>query len=264
VWRLGVVGNTALDVVRGRRPRVGGGPYHCARGLRAARAPAVLVTKLAEADRPALLPRLVALGLHVEWKPSETTAGFSMRYVGDRRLMTVDVVGPTWTPEDARGWVSDALGPAEWVHVAPLARSDFPAETLAALARGRRLSLDGQGLVRRAATGPLALDADYDPAVLEHVSVLKLAEEEYETIGREPHELGVREVLITRGSRGARVWADGRLEDVPARPVDRNPTGAGDAFVAAYLVARYSGLRPVQAARRASHVVAAVLSGWAP
>ena len=263
MWRLGVVGNLSMDVVRGRRPRVGGGPYHCGRALRTARAPTVLVTKCAEADRPSLLPRLVALGLHVEWRPGETTAAFSMRYVGDQRLMTVDALGPTWTPEDARGWVAAALGRAEWVHVAALARSDFPAETLAELARGRRLSLDGQGLVRPAATGPLLLDADFDPAVLEHVSVLKLAEEEYEAIGREPAELGVPEVLITRGSRGARVWAEGRLEDVPARPVDRNPTGAGDAFVAAYLVARYSGLRPVPAARRATHVVAAVLSGWA-
>src|SRR5206468_93853 len=66
----------------------------------------------------------------------------------------------------------------DWVHVAPLARSDFPVETLAELARGRRLSLDGQGLVRPAEIGPLRLDGGYDPALLRAVTVLKLAEEE--------------------------------------------------------------------------------------
>lgn len=264
MWRLGVVGNLALDVVEGRPPRPGGGPFHCARALRALRAPAVVVTKCAPEDRAALLPRLIALGLHVEWRPAQSTSAFSMSYMGDQRLMTVEALGPTWTPQEARGWVREALGRAEWVHVAGLARSDFPPETLAELARGRRISLDGQALVRAAATGPLLLDSDFDPAVLEHVSVLKLAEEELEAIDREPGQLGVPEVLVTRGSRGSLVWAGGRLEDVPARAVTgRDPTGAGDAFVAAYLVSRRSGLPPVAAARRATAVVAAVLAGWA-
>jgi sugar/nucleoside kinase (ribokinase family) len=263
VWRLGVVGNLSLDVVEGRPPRPGGGPYHCARALRALRTPSVLVTKCAEADRAALLPSLIALGVPVKWRPSEATAAFAIGYLGDHRLMSVESLGPTWTPEEARGWVADALGRTEWVHVAGLARSDFPAETLAELARGRRVSLDGQALVRPAATGPLVLDGDFDPAVLEHVSVLKLSEEELEAVGREPEELGVAEVLVTRGSRGSRIWAGGRMEEVPARPVTgRDPTGAGDAFVASYLLARYSGLPPVAAARRATAVVAAVLAGW--
>jgi sugar/nucleoside kinase (ribokinase family) len=264
VWRLGVVGNLSLDVVEGRAPRPGGGPFHCARALRALRAPAVVATKCAPEDRRALLPPLIALGPHVEWRPARSTAAFAMSYAGDRRLMTVEALGPAWTPEEAGGWLREALGRAEWVHVAGLARSDFPAETLAELARGRRISLDGQALVRPAATGPLVLDGGFDPSVLEHVSVLKLAEEELEAIGREPEDLGVPEVLVTRGSRGSLVWAGGRLEEVPARAVTgRDPTGAGDAFVAAYLVSRYSGLPPAPAARRATAVVAAVLAGWA-
>ena len=44
------------------------------------------------------------------------------------------------------------------------------------------------------------------------------------------------------------------LERVPARPVggEIDPTGAGDAFTAAYLVSRSSGYAPVPAARRAT------------
>jgi sugar/nucleoside kinase (ribokinase family) len=46
---------------------------------------------------------------------------------------------------------------------------------------------------------------------------------------------------------------------VPARDIARDPTGAGDAFGAAYLASRAEGHAPVSAARRATAVVAAVL-----
>jgi sugar/nucleoside kinase (ribokinase family) len=142
-----------------------------------------------------------------------------------------------------------------WVHVAPLVRSDFDADTLAAFARGRRLLLDGQGLVREAKLGHLSLDADFDPRVLEHVTMLKLAEEEAEIVG----DVDVPELLITRGEGGSTVQYKGRAVDVPANPLPRDPTGAGDAFGAAYLSSRAEGYGPVAAARRATSVVAALL-----
>jgi sugar/nucleoside kinase (ribokinase family) len=175
--------------------------------------------------------------------------------------MVVDALGPSWTPADLRG-----LERAGWVHVGALARSDFPAATLAALARDRRVSFDGQGLVRPDRTGPLELDAEYDPEVLRHVSVLKLAEDEARTLVGEPtgealRALGVPEVLVTLGSRGSLVFAEGLLVAVPARPLEGkvDPTGAGDAFSAAYLVSRATGYAPVAAARRATALVAGLL-----
>jgi sugar/nucleoside kinase (ribokinase family) len=144
--------------------------------------------------------------------------------------------------------------------VAPLARSDFPSETLARIARGRRLSLDGQGLVRVPALGELRLDSAYDPALLEHVQVLKLAEEEAEVLG-DPAALPVPEVLVTYGTRGATVYAEGKVEHVGAFGIDTDPTGAGDAFSIAYIAARDRRLRPVPAARHAAAVVAEMLAG---
>jgi sugar/nucleoside kinase (ribokinase family) len=224
-----------------------------------------VVTKLAEADRPQLLPPLVALGVPVEWRPAKATAAFEITYDGDARTMNVEAVGDPWTPEEARGWVADALAGAEWIHVGPIARSDFPPETLAELARGRFVSLDAQGLLRPARAGPLRLDADFDREALRHVSVLKLAEEEAQALAGGANEaalraLGVPEVVVTFGPRGSLVLAGGRLERVPAhelRPAD--PTGSGDAFAAAYLAGRATGLRPAAAARRATAVVAALL-----
>jgi sugar/nucleoside kinase (ribokinase family) len=248
---VAVVGNLSIDRIEGSRPRIGGGAYHSARALRlVARDPRILA-RCGDADRRMLVPRLAALGVPARVLHGEHTAAFSFTYAGDRRLMHVDAIGDAWTPDDASALESHV----RWVHVAPLVRSDFDAETLAALARGRRLLLDGQVLVRVPKVGALELDADFDPGVLEHVTILKLAEEEAEIVGN----VDVPELLITRGSRGSTVRHEGRTVDVPAQPLPRDPTGAGDAFGAAYLSSRAKGYGPVAAARRATSVVAALL-----
>ncbi len=265
---VAVVGNIAIDIVEGAPERVGGGAFHAGRALRLLHTPARLVTKCATADRARLLPPVAALGLPVSSQGGDSTVAFGMHYDGDVRTMEVLALGDSWTPEEARGWVKEALARVEWVHVAPLLRSDFPAETLRELARGRRLSYDAQGLVRPARTGPLVLDDDFDPEVLRHVSVLKLADDEAEALfGGEPSladltELGVPEVLVTQGSRGVLVFAGGRVEHVPAKPLagDVDPTGAGDAFSAAYLSARNGGHAPVSSARRAGALVAGLIA----
>ena len=171
--------------------------------------------------------------------------------------MSIGDPGSPWTLEDAR-----AVGRAEWVQVGGLTRADFPPDVLAALARDRRLALDGQALVRRAGTGPLVLDADFDPAVLRHLTALKLNEEEVAALGGEEEviKLGVPELLLTHGSTGALLISRGVRERIPVRRIDTDdPTGAGDAFLAAYAWARAAGHRPVSAARHAATTAARVL-----
>jgi sugar/nucleoside kinase (ribokinase family) len=262
VPRLAVVGNLSLDRVEGGPPRAGGPPFWAARALRALGAPALVAAKCADSDRVVLARPLVALGIPVLWLGGASTAAFSIRYDGDHREMTVDRIGDPWTPDDAR-----RLGDARWVHVGALAQTDFPAETLAELAADRRLLFDGQGLVRPPRTGPLELHADYDPEVLRHVTVLKLAEEEARVLVGEPDEaglraLGVAEVVVTLGSQGSLVFADGRLERVAAQPVSGpvDPTGAGDAFAVAYMAARAGGHAPVPSAKRAGALVTGLLA----
>ena len=181
--------------------------------------------------------------------------------------MTVEALGPEWTAAEMRDWVARGLDGAGWVQVAALRREEFSADALGELARGRRVMLDGQGLVRSPATGPLVADAGYDPAVLKHVSILKLSEFEANLLGglgeHALRRFGVAEIVVTLGSRGALVLDRNGLEHVPARPIDPgvDPTGAGDAFGAAYLVARAEGGGPVGAARRACALAADLLAG---
>ena len=65
----------------------------------------------------------------------------------------------------------------------------------------------------------------------------------------------VPELIVTHGARGATVNG----VHVKAEPVDGDPTGAGDMFGAAYLVARSEGADPVAAAQRATALVSELL-----
>ena len=249
---IGLLGNLSRDVLPGEPPRIGGGPYHGARALRRLRVPARIVARCAVADRDDLVPPLVRLGTPVRYVPGESTTICAFTYDGDRRTMSLDALGDAWLPVDVPPLR------ARWVHVAPLSRGEWPADTLAALAKRYRVSLDGQGLVRPARIGPLVLDDDFDREILRHVWVLKLAAEEAEVLG-DVAALGVREVVVTRGSRGSTVYYGGTAERVPAHRRAGDPTGAGDAFATAYVVGRNAGLGPGGAARRATAVVASLL-----
>jgi sugar/nucleoside kinase (ribokinase family) len=251
---IALIGNLSRDLLPGRPPQAGGGPFHGARALQRLRVPARVIARCAEADRDTLLPPLVRLGTPTRYVRGESTNTFSFSYDGDVRTMSINALGDVWHPADV-----PELPSGRWVHVAPLARGEWPVETIAALARRRRVSFDGQGLVRRPEIGPLQLDDDFDREILRHIWVLKLADEEAEVLG-DPAALGVREVLLTHGSRGSTIYYGGTSEHVPAHAIGTDPTGAGDAYATAYVVARNAGFAPVGAARRATAVVASMLA----
>jgi sugar/nucleoside kinase (ribokinase family) len=261
---LAVIGPLARDVVDGRADRIGGGPWYAGRALRALHQEALVVAKCGEAERRAYLRRLASLGLPVTLTAAGETTSFSFRYDDHgRREMHVEAIGEPWEEGDAPDHV---LRRVEWAHVAPLLRGDFSPEALERIARRRRVLLDGHGLVRVRGVGPLALDGDFDRALLKHVSILKLADEEAHAILghadlEELRGLGVPEIVVTFGAGGSLVLTRDAVVRVAARTVRGDPTGAGDAFSVTYLGARAGGHRPISAARRASALVSALLSG---
>jgi sugar/nucleoside kinase (ribokinase family) len=220
-------------------------------------------TPHARSERRPYLQRLAALGIPVSLAAGGETTAFSFRYDADgNREMHVEAIGEPWCEGDEPDRV---LRLVEWIHVAPLLRDDFPPEALERIARRRRVLLDAHGLVRPRRVGPLALDADFDRALLRHVAILKLSEEEAHTILggadlEELRELGVPEVVVTFGAGGSLVLTRDAAVRVTAQPARGDPTGAGDAFSVAYLSARAGGHRPISAARRASALVTALLT----
>ena len=237
--------------------------FYSARALAHLGADAHAAASCAAADRAHLLPPLEAFGLPVTWYESETTTAYDFHYEGDRRIMRQESVGEPWTAERA----VEAVGDAGWIHVGALVRTDFPEGTLAALAgRGRRLLVDGQGLVRMPALGPLQTDGEIG-GVLKHVTILKLNDEEAETLvgSAEPERLralGVPEVILTLGSKGSFVVTESAVEHAPAKeiggPVD--PTGAGDTALAGLLCARISGRGDARLLSRDLHLAALAAS----
>jgi len=258
-----VIGPLSRDVVGGRSRGIGGGPWYAARALRALQQEAMVVAKCGEPERRPYLWRLASLGLPVSLTAAGETTAFSFRYDAEgNREMRVEAIGEPWSEGDEPERV---LRRVEWVHVAPLLRDDFPPETLEWIARRRRVLLDGHGLVRARRMGPLSLDGEFNRALLRHVSILKLAEEEARAILGDGQleglrELGVPEVVVTFGAGGSLILTRDASVRVPTRPARGDPTGAGDAFSLAYLSARAGGHRPISAAHRASALVTALLS----
>ena len=133
-------------------------------------------------------------------------------------------------------------------------------------ATDRRVSYDGQGLVRCAELGPVRFDGEFDRDVLTHISFLKLAEEEAaafmprvtdEAIFR----LGVPEVVVTLGSRGSIVYAGGASTPIPCRPIHGvDLTGLRRRVRRRLPRGARRGLGPVAAARRATALVALLLT----
>jgi len=261
--RIAALGHITRDVVAGSEPRPGGGVFWSTRALARLGADASVHASCSAEHRPQLVPPLKAFGLPVTWHPSSQTTEYSFHYDGDRRIMWQDAVGDPWTSEQAVA----AAGDAAWINVCALTRTDFPEETLAALAAdGRQLLVDLQGLVRMATIGPLQTDERIGD-VLRHVEVLKLNDEEAVTLvgSAEPErllQLGVPEVVLTLGSQGAWVVTPKLVEHVPAVPVDGpvDPTGAGDTYSVTYIVQRVAGAEPVEAARVAAATVSEFLA----
>lgn len=260
---IAVLGHLTRDVVAGGEPRPGGGVFWSTRALARLGAEADVHASCSAWDRPALVPPLEAFGLPVTWHESATTTAYSFHYEGDRRIMRQDAVGDSWPAKRA----VEAAAEATWVNVCALTRTDFPPDTLAALAvGGRRLLVDAQGLVRTPALGPLQRDAHIGD-VLGHIDVLKLNDDEARVLvgSAEPEKLrplGVPEVVLTLGSQGAWVVTPELIEHIAPIPVDGDvdPTGAGDTYSVTYIVQRAAGADPVEAARAAAETVSAFLS----
>lgn len=265
---IGLVGQSVLDRAHwpnGRiEERLGGAPIFAGRALADAW-PAVVLTHggSSELRRP-----LQELGLRIVAGPSALTSVFEVTLYGDGTWSEeVTAIGDPFTKRDLETWMAAGLAHCASIVCGTQLRGDFAADTLDALAQGgRRLYLDGQGPARPRRLGPIRLEGSLDPTTLRNVSVLKLSEEEADTlIGGIDAEAalatGVPVVVVTRGEQGAIVLEDGYATEVRVEPVLglADTVGAGDSFLALMAAAAADGADPITATRRACDGVAALL-----
>ncbi|MCV7018323.1 PfkB family carbohydrate kinase [Mycolicibacterium aichiense] len=260
-----VLGNLAVDVINGGPKTPGGCASFSGVAMAAAGGPGGIVALAADEDHSLYEPLLDRFGSLIRILPADCTSAFRLDYEDvDHRRMSVEAIGPVWSAAEVEAADPDTT----WVHLAPLLRTDFPAETLALLAqRGHRVAYDGQGLVRADRLGPLVVDRHYPPELLDHLSILKLAEDEAVIVADGPFDettaarLGVPEILVTYGSEGCDIYTGDTRVRVPAawRVDGVQTTGAGDMFTTCYVANRAAGADPRAAAAAASELVAGEL-----
>ena len=265
---IGLIGQSVLDRTQwpdGRvEERLGGAPVFAARAV-ADVWPAVVLTHGGAAE---LRQPLHELGLRIVEGPSSLTTVFEVTLYGDGTWSEeVTAIGDPFTARDLVTWMAADLASCSSIVCGTQLRGDFTAETLAALGQGGRpLYLDAQGPARPRRQGYIRLEGPLDVDTLRCVSVLKLSEEEANTLiggidAKAALATGVPVVVVTRGEQGAIVLADGEATEIRVEAVLglADTVGAGDSFLALMAAAAEDGADPIAATRRACNGVADLL-----
>jgi 1D-myo-inositol 3-kinase len=191
---------------------------------------------------------LRAAGVEVDARPAAQTTCFENVYAGGRRRQRVLAVASpldepampvTGATAAGAGAAGSAAGDVGVIFACPVI-AEVGAGALAA-PPGVILAAGLQGWLRAVAPDGTVTRRGLDPAMFAPCHVLFCSVED---LGEEADDLIPRLcavaqiVVVTEAERGARVYLEGRRHRVcahPAREVD--PTGAGDVFAAAFLVA---------------------------
>ena len=149
-------------------------------------------------------------------------------------------------------------------HLGTLLPDDFSLEAIEGLRQRGMVSVDVQGYLRQVVGQDVVpMDWSHSRTLLSMVDVVKLNEMEMHVVTGtdDPHEAarriadcGVGQVLLTFGSMGSLIYAEGNFYEIPAyRPrciVD--VTGCGDTYSAGYLYGRATGMDYADAGRLAA------------
>jgi hypothetical protein len=247
--RIGLLGHTVIDTVvgpdGGESRRLGGTPLYARRAVEAIGEECVVVTRGADPGNAVVIPGGPAYESRLDHRN------------GTRQVLAR--FGLPFSAADVEKYVLPAVDGCEWLHLGSQGASDFPPETIAALAAaGHRLSLDGQGPARGSDPGPVRL-RPFPPASIAGVAVIKLNHREAVASAGERLDveallgLGAPEVCGTMGADGVLTATSDGVVRVPGTGAGtyRDPTGAGDSFAAAYVLARARGVPAAVAAAQA-------------
>ena len=208
-----------------------------------------LVTALAEKDMY-IVEDLRDKGIEVKVLPSANTVCFENIYTEnqDHRTQRVSQKADPFCPSQLQKIEATVF------HLGPLLADDIPVESIRTLSQKGLVSLDIQGYLREVRdTRVCAIDWSAKKEALQYVDILKANESEmlvltgYSDVRRSARVLfdwGVKEVVITLGSRGSVIYNGQNFYTIPAySPVTSvvDATGCGDTYMAGYLYQRIKG-----------------------
>lgn len=272
--KVAVVGPVCLDrvIIDGiENYQPGGVTYYVAHALQNLGAEVIVVGSCG-ADKPDW-PDFKSEIHHV---PAEDTLLFTNEYSSsapDMRRQSTNGVPNRISPDDLE---SIDLHGVDFIVGGPLFHDNLPQETIEALSKLGPLALAVQGLFRHSRESyvfwqhPIEVYRCYP-----HVSYLIGDEEEINFLGnsngvrqnaRHIQSYGVRNVVVTKASRGSEIYLGNRRYTIPAfqpRPVV-DPTGAGDSYLAGLLVATKHFQNPLDQGRFAAMVATMSIENIGP
>jgi sugar/nucleoside kinase (ribokinase family) len=226
----------------------GGTAFYFSSALSSLNLQYLLVTAVAEQEMH-YVRRLEQTGIKVLCLPSAHTVCFENMYADDQdhRVQRVTRKADAFRIEQFEAVSSNIF------HLGPLLADDIPTDMIAVLAAKAKISLDVQGYLR-ALDGEDVVAVDWKDkiATLASIHYLKASESEAEVLtgvvdvqesARILAGWGVKEVIITMGSKGSLVYSEGMFYSIPAFPPThlKDATGCGDTYMAGYLYQRSKG-----------------------
>jgi len=247
-----VIGPITRDIIRiagkPQKEMPGGVVYYASHTYRSLGLRTAVITKAVQQDADELLQELRQIGVQTYCRHSDSTTVFENVYKGgnlDCREQSVASVAAPFTSVDLADMEARAF------HLGPLTESDMDPVFIEAVSRrGERVGLDVQGLLRKVVNGKVQpIDWAEKRAGLAYVDALKAdlqeaqllsGKEDPEQAAYQIAEFGPSEVIITLGSRGSLILAQGKLQRIPAYspPQIVDATGCGDTYFAGYIFQR--------------------------
>ena len=207
-----------------------------------------LITALAPSEYKAV-EDLRAKGIQVEVLPSRKTVYFENIYgenQDDRKQRVLAKADP-FTVEELKD------EEAKFFHLGSLLSDDFSLDVVKLLSGKGKLAVDAQGYLREV-RGEQVYPTDWKDKrdALKYIGILKVNEHEAEVLtgfkdfkqaALQLAEWGVKEVLLTLGSLGSIIYAEGTFYKIPAYPAKNvvDATGCGDTYSMGYLYMRNKG-----------------------
>jgi len=249
---LTVIGHVAIDRIvsrNGERVQLGGPPSYIAIASQILGVDIRVITKVGDDLPEYIREELGRLGVEIDRfvvKGAQTTR-FVLDYTGRARSMWVESVCEEISPEDIEV-------PAEAVIVAPIV-GEISTETISSL-NSEFMALDPQGFLREIdVDGKVSLHPWNDRDLISRLDVLKASSREMRRITGEFRtqdglkgilETGAGIAIATHGSRGSEIAFERGFYAIPAYPsVVQGATGAGDAFLGAFVAELLEGEDPL-------------------
>jgi len=273
-YDLAALGNIVLDYMRidGRfhGPFIGGPCIYASLAALVLGASVLVISKVGADFGNGRLKWLQSRGIstqHIRLSERTTTV-FRIRYVRGERAMTVTSPCSPINREDV-----ESLPSFRAIHIGPVLNEVRTPIAVSLAKRASLVSLDPQGYFRRLnAEGRVDKTTWWDRRLLRHVNVLKLSEDELSSARLTRRrikallKIGPEIILLSRGANGSILLSReiGAFR-VPAYDAKvRDPTGAGDALVGAFLATWMKSQDPLWSAAIGSSVASFVVSKFGP